>query len=133
MRVDARLSGLDKLRDEISSQLVEGIDKIADESVHLQQVSNETPKKTYLNHTCNLRNAPGYSVVVNGKEVKRNILADAAHPEAKAATDKLLDSIPKEGTGLIIADGMEYASYVDANGYDVLDTALWNAHKKLNE
>lgn len=52
---------------------------------------------------------------------------------AEAKTNKTLDKADKSGTGLIIADGMPYASFVSSKGYDVLDSGLLHADKVLNK
>ena len=89
--------------------------------------------KVYQNRTENLHNAPGACVVRNGKIVWMEVAADAAHPEAKSNTEKLLIYCDKPRDGLYLADGMEYASYVRAKGYDVLDSAILYADKRITE
>lgn len=127
MRVEAKLTGLGEFKELIQSNVKEAMIEAGEEAVHVQKVESD-----YLNHTLNLRNAPGYAVVVNGEEIARNVPADGAHGEAKAKTNKTLDNADKSGTGIIIADGMEYASFVSSKGYDVVDSALLHANKVLN-
>lgn len=127
MRVEAKLTGLGEFKELIQSNVKEAMIEAGEEAVQVQKIESD-----YLNHTLNLRNAPGYAVVVNGEEVARNVPADGAHGEAKAKTNKTLDNADKSGTGIIIADGMEYASFVSSKGYDVVDSALLHASKVLN-
>lgn len=127
MRVEAKLTGLGEFKVLIQSNVKEAMIEAGEEAVQVQKVESD-----YLNHTLNLRNAPGYAVVVNGEEVARNAPADGAHGEAKAKTNKTLDNADKSGTGIIIADGMEYASFVSSKGYDVVDSALLHVSKVLN-
>lgn len=127
MRVEAKLTGLDELKGLIQSNIKEAMIEAGEEAIQVQKIESD-----YLNHTQNLRNAPGYAVIVNGEEVARNVPADGAHGEAKAKTNKTLDNADKSGTGIIIADGMEYASFVSSKGYDVIDSALLHANKVLN-
>lgn len=128
MRIDAKLTGLDEFKELIQSNIKEAMIEAGEEAMQVQKVESD-----YLNHTHNLRNAPGYAVIINGEEVARNIPSDGGHAEAEAKTNKTLDNADKSGTGIIIADGMEYASFVSSNGYDVVDSALLHASKVLDE
>lgn len=112
----------------IQSNVKEAIVEAGEEAVQYQKQESD-----YLNHTFDLRNAPGYAVTIDGEEVARNVPADGEHGEAEAKTNKTLDKADKSGTGLILADGMEYASFVSAKGYDVLDSGLLHADKVLNQ
>lgn len=128
MKIEAKLTGLGEFKELIQSNVKEAMIEAGEEALQVQKVESD-----YLNHTHNLRNAPGYAVVVNGEEVARNVPADGAHGESETKTNKTLDNADKSGTGVIIADGMEYASFVSSKGYDVLDSALLHASKVLNE
>lgn len=128
MNIKAKLTGLDELKGLIQSNIKEALIETGEEAIEVQKRDSD-----YLNHTHNLRNASGYAVTINGKEVTRNIPADGKSGEAEAKTNKTLDKADKSGTGLIIADGMEYASFVSSKGYDVVDSGLLHAHKVLNE
>lgn len=128
MKIEKDISDLKDFIKGIPKEIGECLDKIGSESVELQK-----EKSNYKNHTWNLRNAPGYSVIVNGKEVTRNIPTDGEHGEAEAKTDVILNKADKSGTGIVFADGMPYASFVSSNGYDVLDTTLLHADKRLQE
>ena len=120
MNIEAKLTGLDELKGLIQSNVKEAIVEAGEEAVE-------------VHHTFNLRNAPGYAVTIDGEEVTRNVPADGEHGEAEAKTNKTLDKVDKSGTGLIIADGMPYASFVSSKGYDVLDSGLLHADKILNK
>lgn len=128
MNIEAKLTGMDELKELIQFNVKEAIVEAGEEAVKVQKRESD-----YMNHTFNLRNAPGYAVIIDGKEVARNIPADGEHGEAEAKTNKTLDKADKFGTGLIIADGMPYASFVSSKGYDVLDSGLLYAHKVLNK
>lgn len=133
MNIEAKLTGLDELKGLIQSNVKEAIVEAGEEAVAVQKERNISQKKTYQNHTFDLRNAPGYAVTIDGEEVARNVPADGEHGEAEAKTNKTLDKADKSGTGLIIADGMPYASFVSSKGYDVLDSGLLHADKILNK
>lgn len=132
MKIEAKLTGLDELKGLIQSNVKEAMIEAGEEAVQVQKDSNISQKKTYQNHTFDLRNAPGYAITIDGEEVARNVPADGGHAEAEAKTSKTLDKADKSGTGVIIADGMEYASFVSSKGFDVVDSGLLHAHKVLN-
>ena len=85
----------------------------------------------YKNHTYNLRNGPGFAVIWNGKIIKMEVPTDGSHPDASHYTQSLL----MYGTynALVLADGMIYASFVEAKGFDVIKTSAIYAEAKLNE
>ena len=128
MQIEAKITGMDELKGLIHSNIREALIEAGEEAIKVQIVESD-----YLNHTFNLRNAPGYAVTIKGKEVARKVPADSSHVDAKKKTEKTLDQADKTGTGLIFADGMEYASFVSAKGYDVVDSGLLHADKILNK
>lgn len=128
MRIEAKLTGLDELKGLIQSNVKEAIVEVGEEAVKVQKRDSD-----YLNHTHDLRNASGYAVTINGKEITRNIPADSTHTNAEAKTNKTLDKVDKSGTGLIVANGMEYASHVSSKGYDVVDSGLFHSLAILNK
>lgn len=62
---------------------------------------------------------------------------DGAHPDAVRNTENLLIYSEKTKDGLYLANGMNYASYVESRGFEVILTngvlfAERNIKKKLN-
>lgn len=128
MRIEKDISDLNDFIEDIPGEIKDAIVEVA-----AKAISEQKARSNYQNHTWNLRNAPGYVVTVDGKEVARDVPADGTHGEAEAKTDKILDQADKSGTSVVFADGMEYASFVSSKGYDVLDTALLHADRELNK
>lgn len=85
---------------------------------------------SYKDQTGNLRSSLGYVVAVDGKIVTMSDFAPAdkgtdkatGQKEGKAYAQQLLEKFPT-GIVLLVVAGMNYASYVSAKGYDVLDSA----------
>lgn len=85
---------------------------------------------TYKDITANLRNSIGYFVFHNGKSVFQNPAADYAGPESEGRKAKteiaginqevIADMIKPDGFQLIGVAGMNYASYVESKGYNVI-------------
>ena len=79
---------------------------------------------SYTNRTGNLRNSIGYVIVQYGRIVTENFSVGGGHGEAKAqARTYAIDvarKLPASKTYLVWVAGMEYAKYVEAKGFDVL-------------
>lgn len=123
MKIKADISGLDDFLDAVNQEINKTLIDASHASIDTQKVSNISSKKTYKNHTWNLRNAPGSAIYRDGKIVDLYVPADASHGEAKEKTENLLIYSKHPQNGIVIADGMDYASFVSAKGFDVLDSA----------
>lgn len=89
---------------------------------------------SYKDQTGNLRSSLGYVVAIDGKVVQMSDFAPSdkktektpdkvtGQREGKAYAQQLLDKFPT-GIVLLVVAGMNYAAYVSAKGYDVLDSA----------
>lgn len=134
MRIKGDVSGLNELDNIVEDINTDILIDIGQNAIKIAQEKRVTSGlKVYQNRTENLHNAPGACVVRNGKIVWMKVAADVAHPEAKSNTEELLIYCDKTRDGLYLADGMEYASYVRAKGYDVLDSAILYADKRIND
>lgn len=133
MEVTVDLSGLDEFVEEVEEYANELMKEAAHNAVDTQKERNVSSKKTYQNHTWNLRNAPGAAIVRDGKIVDLYIPADGEHSLAKNRTEAMLIFGSKPKDGVIVADGMEYASFVSSKGFDVLDSASLTVEKELKE
>ena len=128
MRVKGDASGLDELQQQIEDAYFNKLIEIGRDAIRYAQQNGE-----YKNHTWNLRNAPGFCVVRNGKIVHLEVGDDGGHPEAKTNTENLLIYSEHPQDGLYLADGMFYASFVESKGYDVLRNAILYAKKMVNK
>lgn len=77
---------------------------------------------TYNNRTWNLRNANGGCVVRNGQVIDIWVINDGAHDEGEQNTRNLLLYSEHPYDGLYLANGQNYASYVESRGYEVIKT-----------
>lgn len=93
-----------------------------------EQVLNQARStNSYKNQTGNLRSSIGYVVAVDGEVVQSSsfeVVKDGADGsrDGKSYALDLVKQFP-EGIVLIVVAGMNYASYVSAKGYDVLDSS----------
>nr|DAY60163.1 MAG TPA: hypothetical protein [Caudoviricetes sp.] len=127
MKVEKDISGFDAV-DKWEGDLW---DAVADIGLNAVQFAKENGE--YKNHTHNLRNAPGYAVVKDGKIIKMEVPADGNHAEARKETEDFINNGEKPQNGLILADGMPYASFVESKGFNVLSGAALHAEAKFND
>lgn len=85
----------------------------------------------YLDDTTNLRNSIGYYVLQNGVVVRGRVEGPA---EATSAAMTLLQSIPPvKGYQLVGLAGMDYASYLESKGFNVITSQAMVAMTNVEE
>ena len=130
MKIDIDLSGFDEFLEEAKDEIKRSMVKIAHEGVEYSKATGN-----YQNHTHNLRSALGAAVVLDGEIVDMYIPTEPGHEKAKGKTENLLIYGKRPPNGIILADGMEYASYVESKGYEVISQGALHidteAHKKF--
>ena len=103
-----------------------------------EQVLNEARRNgSYEDQTGNLRSSTGYVVVANGKVVQTSSFevvkkGSDGSKRGKAYALELASRYPT-GIVLICVAGKEYAAYVSARGYNVLESAELLAKKLVPE
>lgn len=135
MEIRGDPSGLDELEKELEDAYFDKLIEIGRDSIRVAynaRGADGYPKK-YRNHTWNLRNAPGFCVVRDGKIIALEVYDKDNRPEAVQKTTYYLQFHEKKGDGLYLADGMEYASFVQSKGYDVLESARLYAQRMINK
>lgn len=88
---------------------------------------------SYKDQTGNLRSSVGYVIVRDGKIIDRSDFATVKQGQEGSRTGlrfakEVARQFP-EGIVLIVVAGMNYASYVSAKGYDVIESAELLADK----
>lgn len=91
------------------------------------------PKGDYLNHTTNLRSSIGYFLLKDGQVIQMNIEGTG---DGRNAAMGVVSKLPnKGGYQLVGVAGMDYASYVESKGYNVItsqaDIAIVNIERLL--
>lgn len=96
--------------------------------VGLQCVTEARKSGKYTDRTGNLRSSIGYVVLENGQPIKKGsfnkVLATAN--EAEVQSNELIARLAatyNTGLVLVVVAGMDYAAYVEARGYNVLNSA----------
>lgn len=124
---------------EINRYLEEQVERITNALIYNLQYVGERclnaarSTSAYKDQTGNLRSSLGYVVAIDGKirhqgdfEVVKN--GDGGAKSGIQYAKEIVEQFPK-GIVLIVTAGMNYASYVSAKGYDVLDSAELLAEK----
>lgn len=83
---------------------------------------------SYTDQTGNLRSSTGYAVVLDGRIVRQSSFEKVKATATEGATVggelvRRLAASYSDGLVLIVVAGMNYAVYVEAKGYNVLDSA----------
>ncbi len=91
-------------------------------------VTEARAKGSYPDRTGNLRNSIGYVVGKDGRAVQQGDFSGPGGQEGKRFAHALLSNHSK-GIVLLVVAGMNYAAYISAKGYDVLDSAEQLARK----
>lgn len=125
MRFKGNTSGLDFLLEGAYDEYYATLSEIGREATRNAKVAG-----TYQNRTSNLRNANGGCVVRGGRIIDMWVETDGSHPEAVEKTKNLLIYSEKPKDGLYLANGMEYASFVESKGLEVImsDGVLYAQH-----
>lgn len=120
--------GLDELIKKIDEQTDRVLTEVGRDACRIAQ-----QKGNYQNRTGNLRNANGFCVVLNGEITKMEVLTDGSHPEAVQQTENLMIYAPKDKDGLYLANGMDYASFVESRGYEVIMSEKLYAERQIKK
>lgn len=106
----------------ITSALIYNLCAVGEQVLNRARSTN-----SYKDQTGNLRSSVGYVVAVDGEVVQSSsfeVVKDGADGsrDGKSYALDLVKQFPG-GIVLIVVAGMNYASYVSAKGYDVLDSS----------
>lgn len=96
--------------------------------VGLECVKEARTMRKYTDRTGNLRSSTGYAIVYNGRIIKQSNFEKVKQTatEGAATGKKLIRQLASsyaDGLVLILVAGMDYAVYVEARGYNVLNSA----------
>lgn len=115
INIDIDLSGLDDILKEIEAaerRLTLRLQRMGE-----QYVAMARQKGNYTDQTGNLRNANSYRLYKDGKVLFQSI--------GSSATGEFLDNyIIGIGLELVCGNGMEYCTYVEGKGYDVVSSGF---------
>ena len=106
---------------------------------HARTVTPNQETGGYNDHTKNLRSSIGYAICHNGEIVTdggfQSVGGTSGVQAAKDALSRYIEEadIPVVGWALVMVAGMEYATYVEAKGYNVLELTERELQGKIAE
>lgn len=121
------------LQEEIERELMGNVERIKQAVIYNLQVIGEKcvnearMKGSYKDQTGNLRSSTGYVLIVDGEIISESAFdvvmnGQQGAQEGKTFAESLVKDYPT-GIALVVVAGKNYAQYVAAKGYDVLDSA----------
>lgn len=114
---------LNKGLEQNKDALIRGLKRVA-----LQAVNRARQDGSYTDQTGNLRRSTGFVIAIDGEIVDSLFGNDIAREYAL----DVLSKYRSNSIVLIVFAGMNYASYVQAKGYNVLASAEIEAEKQIN-
>lgn len=92
--------------------------------------SGAFPKGDYTDQTANLRSSIGYFILRDGNVVTENLSGTSKGVSAARA---VLTKVGKKGYSIVGVAGMEYASYLESMGYNVISSQNLNLIVDLSD
>lgn len=124
MNLDIDISDFDKMFEEEQNRIKQLV-KVGFQRAGETYVANARERGSYKDHTSNLRNANGYVIEESGNVAEGNT--------GRSETDVMLREMGSQADmELKAGNGMEYASYVEAKGYNVTSSGQLAAEGLLN-
>lgn len=120
--------GIDDFVKETKAEIQNVKERIAIEYSRIgEEYVNEAKQSgSYQNRTTNLRNSNAYRVYIDGKIFNES----AVRPETNAMFNKLKVDV---GIQLVVGAGMDYASYVEGYGFNVVSSGFALVERKMQE
>ncbi|NDV93446.1 hypothetical protein D0T84_00750 [Dysgonomonas sp. 521] len=124
INIDIDLNGLDDTLKEIEAYEQRFIFRL--QRIGEQYVATARQKGSYDDHTGNLRNANSYRLYKDGRVLFQSI--------GSSITGEFLDNyITGIGLELVCGNGMEYCTYVEGKGYDVVSSGFLKAESEARK
>ena len=117
----------DTFVEDIDIQLIQLFAYVGEEFVNLAR--NKKPPQSFIDRTGNLRSSIGYVVAFDG-EVKIGDFEGTEEGKARAR-ELVKEVLSDSSTGIVLIGvaGMQYASYVESRGRDVISGSVPKASK----
>lgn len=112
-----------EIEKEIENQTVQHLSKVLHRAIEL--VRTKMLNKSYQDHTGNLNSSTGFIIYKDGKVVHKDFRESVIGTDKLTGIKKGLDIAMSElreskGWGILFVSGMEYASWVESRGFEVL-------------
>jgi len=129
---------MQEVEKEIEKETLKHLSAVLERGVELVRNKISKGGDHYQDHTGNLRSSTGFIITKDGKVVHTSFKESPVGTDKqtglkeglKAALDELR---PSKGYGVVLVSGMEYASWVESKGFDVLKGAYIGLEKTLQQ
>jgi len=127
-----------QIQEEVDKQTLETLIKVSSRAIEIARTRAAAKEmKIYENHTGNLESSTGFIITRDGKIVHKDFkLADEGTDKStgmQTGLNTALSVLRERGWGIIIVAGMEYASWVEGKGFEVLTGAMMNYEQYLEQ
>lgn len=121
----------------INDAILEKLIEVGERAITIVRLKIKTDGG-YDNWTGNLRSSTGFIIYKDGKVVNKNFEASPVGTDKatglRVGLEKALDTLREsKGWGIVMVSGMEYASWVESKGYDVLKGARIGLEEALQQ
>lgn len=128
-----------QIQDDIDRATLETLIKVSSRAIEIARTRAAAEEmKVYENHTGNLESSTGFIITRDGKVVHRDFkLASEGTDKSTGMQTGLSAAMgvlrEKKGWGIVLIAGMEYASWVEGKGFDVLSGGMRNFEQFLDQ
>lgn len=125
-----------EIQKEIDAETLKHLSRVL--SLGIEKIRKKMEKKPYQDHTGNLNSSTGFIIYHDGRIVHRDFRESAKGTDKATGLKEGLSlalAVLREskGWGVVLMSGMEYASWVQGRGYDVLLSVSKNLKSVLKE
>lgn len=117
--ISAALKELEKVKQMAPSLVIQAL-----ETACLQVIQNARTLDTYKDQTHKLRSSLGYVIYKDGQQVASNFQSTGGEKGGEGVTEgqqkAMAEAQRMNGIAAVVIAGADYASYVEAKGFDVL-------------
>lgn len=125
-----------EIQREIDSETLKHLSRVL--NVAIEKVRKKMEGVPYQDHTGNLNSSTGFIIYKDGKVVHQDFRESAKGTDKATGLKEglslaLAELRESSGWGVVLMSGMEYASWVESRGFDVLLGATVNLDSILKE
>ncbi|SMG32249.1 hypothetical protein [Sphingobacterium psychroaquaticum] len=123
---------------EIEKETIKHLSAVLERSVELVRNKISEGGDAYQDHTGNLRSSTGFIITKDGKVVHKSFKESPVGTDKQTGLSEGLKSAlselrPSQGYAVVLVSGMEYASWVQSKGFDVLRGAYMGLDQILQQ
>ncbi|MFD1770874.1 hypothetical protein [Sphingobacterium suaedae] len=112
-----------QVEDEMNKKVLAAMVEVCHEAI--ESVRRKMLDKAYEDHTGNLNSSTGFIIYLNGKVLHKDFRLSNVGTDKQTGLDAGMETAlgvmrETQGWGIVMASGMEYASWVESRGFTVI-------------